>query len=114
MPCSSSYLKSTLQYYFGLIISKLLFIFTKVVDDSNIKPSSVKGYIERGASMGCISAGDTRWYHKTTNSLPISRKNILSWSKIKLTDAGIYYCYGLYHNNSRHFLSKAILKVYGK
>ena len=88
--------------------------FYAVADMFRIRPLRVKRHIGERAVMACYSKGDTRWYHNSSTSLPISRSNLLVIMEVRSKDEGYYFCYGLYPDGRRHFLSRIRMRVYGK
>lgn len=91
-----------------------MFIIVTALDNSKIKSSQERAKLGETVHLYCRSKGDTRWYHKTTSTYPISRNNDLVLEKVKGKDSGKYYCYGLHADNSKHFLAQTTLKVHRK
>ena len=96
-----------------IINGKLIQIFS-VKDDSRIHPPLWRAVIGSTVSYKCISAGNTRWYYKYFDTMPISLADFLTVKSVTLENAAYYYCYGLYENKQKHFIASAQLKVYGK
>lgn len=71
-------------------------------------------------NITCDSDGDTLWLFTykydplDDERLVISTNPVLDLWNVQLMHSGFYYCYGLYPNNTSHFIAKRKLKVYGK
>ena len=64
-------------------------------------------------AFNCKSYGETIWFFRAIKMEPIFTSNPLILARVSVNDSGYYYCYGL-SKNKKTFLSKALLKVYGK
>ena len=86
-------------------------------DSTKIFPAANSADVGGQATFFCQS-DDVKWYYerKKTNpmSTPLSLVNKYQIEDVVIKDSGNYFCYGKYPENSKHFLAKATLTVYGK
>ena len=69
--------------------------------------------------MACKSPKHSRWYFSKLDRLPItepiSYKNILTLSPVRMNHSGYYFCYGAYsYYGFKHFIAKSEIDVYGE
>ena len=69
-----------------IINGKLIQIFS-VKDDSRIHPPLWRAVIGSTVSYKCISAGNTRWYYKYFDTMPISLADFLTVKSVTLENA---------------------------
>jgi len=72
------------------------------------------GFVGQKYSLGCLSGGNTTWYHKSPVSYPIATGNILKFDRITSEQAGDYYCHGLQSDSSKLFIAKHKVILYSK
>ena len=86
-------------------------------DLKKIFPAANSADVGHQASFTCES-DDVKWYYEKIQYLPISTPisfhNKYQMYNVKNGNSGNYFCYGKYRENSKHFLAKATLTVYGK
>ena len=86
-------------------------------DSTKIFPAANSADVGGQVSFICQS-DDVKWYFEKTKyfpmSTPISFHNKYHIEQVMVDNSGTYFCYGKYPENSKHFLAKATLTVYGK
>ena len=94
-----------------------------VSDDSKIRPiHGKKTPLGSQTIIYCDSEGSSKWMFKT--SIPQSNVSLnidfgqlsstIYINRVKQIHTGEYYCYGQYHESSKHFVAISRLKVYGE
>ena len=86
-------------------------------DFKKIFPAANSADVGDSVSFTCQS-DDIKWYFEKLKyfptSTPISTYKNYHIRQVTNVNSGNYFCYGKYPDNSKHFLAKATLTVYGK
>ena len=87
-------------------------------DPSKIYPIVNHADVNGSASFLCRSKGAGSWYFDSKyhpRSSILKYTNVFNLEKLTSEMAGYYFCYGLYkEKTAKHFLARALMKVYGE
>jgi len=66
--------------------------------------------------LKCDSEGETKWFHKSMKSFPLSFTTSLTIPEVTWSHAGLYYCFGWsrYKLKKKSFIGQTMLYLQGK
>ena len=82
-------------------------------EDLRIYPHYAKVDKGNAVAFHCKSLKETVWFFNSMQSNSLYSDDPLILNSVTENNQGVYYCYGT-DENSKHFVAKSVLLVYGE